>query len=220
MMNIKFYSEIPGMAERSPILEASKHLPKWMHDARKALKDNPPPANHTHITKCPGVVNLLTTGFILTTWCDVVLETDPDNLEQFKYKLPNGIPEDGGWIDSHNMEHVMKFIPRTTQEKMPIIKYCTPWHVHMPDDVKLLILPISYSEHDFFETAPGILDTNLNDQLNVQGWWKKHPARIMPKGTPIAHLIPLTSEPYVATISDLVPPESLAEIINSIDKNN
>ena len=70
---IEFFSSIEGVTEAFPIQQAKEVIPPWVNDARKdfviAQKNVGP--GFQHVTRCPGIFHLFTTGYIVSMWHDV-----------------------------------------------------------------------------------------------------------------------------------------------------
>jgi hypothetical protein len=204
-MKIEFISIVKGMTENCPILPAAKALPQWLHNAKDHYK-NHSDKKSTHLARCPGIMDFLTTGFVVTTWHDTFITTSETYPDSFKSEVPEGIPFPGGSdmiINAHGFEGIREFIPRSQRQSKILMKMNTPWHVKAPEGIKLLMLPISYPDEDILEGTSGILDPRLNPQINVHIWWNliqgKHE---LPANTPIAHIIPLTDQPVELVMRD------------------
>jgi len=78
-----------------------------------------------------------------------------------------------------------------------IVKFNTPWHVITPKNVKLLIMPLSYTDNFDFASVSGILDPSISNEINIQLFWYATNSRTMIKaGTPMMQIIPLTEKKY------------------------
>lgn len=207
---ITFFSKVAGLAEVFPIQPATKFIPQWMKTAQshyKSIKKETEFTRINHIARCPGIVDLMTTGYVITSWHDVIIETDPSKGSNFTWTIPNTglfeVSESNKLLDGQNHPGILEFIPRHGKSDI-IVKVNTPWHIITPKDVKVLMLPIAYPDEDIFEATPGILDPKISTEVNIQMWWNIRKGSYMIKaGTPLAHLIPLTERKLNLVVRDM-----------------
>lgn len=203
---ILFFSNAPGLSEAFPVVHASKLMPDWMKKAfehyksRKETEDDYAP----HIAKCPGIVKLMTTGYIVPMWHDVILENNSMD-GNFKWTAPEKSLEDylegKPLFEKHFGEGVLDFVPRTRNQSKTLVKINTPWNVVSP--VKLLFNPIPYPDDFIFEASSGVLDTTDSSNINIQGWWNiTHGRHYLNAGYPLLHIIPLTEKPLKLVVRD------------------
>lgn len=196
-MKIEFFSSVPGVAETFPILNAKDYMPNWVTTARAEYVKSD--KKEMHIFKCPGIVDILTTGFVVTAWHDVeiVPRNDVVNITIPDGKLNELLGKETVQIQSPN--GVAKHIPKRPWSHKGIVKINTPWHVW--SKCKLLMIPIPYSEYFDFESASGILDPGIANEINIQGYWNTQTSTIK-AGTPLCQIIPLTEKQYTMTCRD------------------
>ena len=209
MKKIQFFSVVDGLATSYPIVESARTMPKWIHRAREQYKNKKEQAGSDrfpHIYKCPGVIDLMATGYIVTAWHDFVVRTE-FGREGFGWTVPsNNLQElmpDRELLSSHTADGVTEHIPRSDRQSSTIVKVNTPWHVVVPKGIKLLVLPLAYPDHDAFEAAPGILDPGVSSEINIQLWWNvldgEHQVNA---GDPLAQIIPLSEEQLELLVRD------------------
>jgi hypothetical protein len=144
MKKIEFFSSVQGVSDVSPIIQAKDYVWPWIEDARADYKqkiNDADGATFFHIYRCPGIVDLLNYGFLVTAWCDVTIETRLDNPYGFKWTLPNSdianLLKEAEWNDivqSHGVQHngtarLLPFPPNTLKS---IVKINTPWLIVAP----------------------------------------------------------------------------------------
>lgn len=204
MKKITFFSTIPGVAEMFPILPAKEVLPKWLQAARiEHLKGDK--RNQT-ITRCPGVIDVLTTGFVVTTWHDFDIEITDHNISLI---IPDKVLTEMLEKDSLQIQSgdgMAKFIPQRPWSQKSILKINTPYQIIAPKGLKFLMIPLPYTDFFSFESNTGILDPAYSSEMNVQGFLNLGKGTYSFKaGTPIAQLIPLSSESFELVCRDMTP---------------
>ena len=84
---IEFVSSLSGVSDMFPILPSSKYWPKWISKATADYKAN---MNKTekfrHVAQCPGIFAMFKTGYIATSWYDVIISTSK-NEKGFQWKV-------------------------------------------------------------------------------------------------------------------------------------
>lgn len=202
-MKIEFFSEVEGLAESVPIINAKDYKMNWFDASRadylNTLNDNKG-LTFAHAYRCPGIFDLYNHGFFLPAWCDIRIETNGDP-SGFKWVLPNAdlldLMEDKPIINTHSFDGVGKHIPVPPNTLRTIIKINSPWHVMAPKGVKFLINPIPYSDDFTFTNATGILDPSISSEINFQLYWHNlNGVHTIKAGTPLIHMIPITEKKY------------------------
>lgn len=195
-----FQATLPGVDEVMPIIPAKDYKPKWLADARadfsKRIGGEYPkqPVNSPH--KCPGIVDLLNTGWIVRAWQDMTIETNGDG-ENFQWRSTVGGLDfrpigDIGYLPGAML---LDYLPQRVDTLRTIIKFQAPWLVTVPKGYSLLFVPMLYSDDGRFTNAPGILDTAMDRQLNIQVFWHAlNSTEVIRAGTPLAHLVLIPNE--------------------------
>ena len=204
-MKIQFFSSVDGVAETYPIVKTSQELPKWTYLVREDFKKEQFAKKDIHLARCPGIFHMFTQGFIMPAWNDFEIDC---NGEGIKWEISG----DRGMNDSLLEKSVIniqsgftigKYLPKRPWSIPHILKYNTPWHVITPKNVKMLMLPLPFTEDFDFECCPGILEPAYTTELNVQLFWNKiNGKRMVKAGTPLAQLIPLTEKEYTFEVRD------------------
>lgn len=198
-MKIEFYSTVPGVADTFPVQEAKECIPSWMSLARQEyLKDK----SEINVFRCPGIVDLLTTGFIVSAWHDIELGQLQDGHLHGRCpsaELENllGYPP----VQVQGGDSIGKHLPKRPWSHQDILKINTPWCVNVPKGVKLMILPISYTDNLQFESTIGILDPAISNDINIQGYINA--LGPIKAGTPIAHIVPMTERKYNLVVREM-----------------
>tara|TARA_Y100000310_G_C20460036_1_gene704891 strand:- start:45 stop:806 length:762 start_codon:yes stop_codon:yes gene_type:complete len=202
---IEFFNEIKGIADLFPIIEAKDYKPNWVKKVREDYVQKKGKAD-VHLYRCPGIFEVLNYGYIVRSWCDFTIDVDPEVAEtgEFSGRIPSfgrltNKPVSGRPMEKiieGQPEEVMKFIPRPKGTLKNVIKIVTCWHIVAPKNLKFLFLPLPYPDSFEFSHAPGILDPSINAEINLQLFWNITGSFLVKAGTPLGHIIPLTSEKY------------------------
>lgn len=203
MNKIEFFSSISGVADLYPIKASSDIIPKWLN----AVKDDFLREKHRrqqHLYKCPGIMDILTTGYIITTWHDILVETDGTRMKLIipSVELKNALGKEP--TEEHPPDGIASYFPKRPWSIDSLFKLNTPWHVVAPKNIKFLMTSLPYHDCSGFECVPGILDPKLSTELNIQGYWNitTPGSYFIEAGTPIAHLIPLSEKTFDFEVRD------------------
>jgi hypothetical protein len=202
---ISFFSSSKGVADYYPIEPSKDNLPKWLHNARndfsERLKGVYPSQYVRSVHRCPGIISLMTKGFVIKAWQDFSITTDSNGTYEWGAAVSLNEYSDSkhirSEIDIHNYDILLKYLPHKKDSFNMILKLPTPWFVYGPKNVKFLLLPVPYSDDDSFFAYPGILDTNYTNNILINLHWncidKTHVIRA---GTPLVQIIPFEDTQY------------------------
>lgn len=204
---ITFFSTSPGVADLFPIIPAVSYRPNWVHNVKESFKAKHREANgdrFTHLYRCPGIIDIMKTGFIVKLPWDIMIETNGDG-KSFKWTLPSTDLQyvmNSHFVSAHN-DQATGFLPCRKDCLRTVLKFNTPWYVIVPKDLKFLVIPVAYSDEIDFESLPGILDPGISAEINFQVRWNiLQGKKIIKAGTPMCQLIPLTDEKVVFEVRD------------------
>ena len=187
---IEFFSYVEGVADTHPIIPARELSFKWVKLLTEDYKRNINERNH--IRKCPGIFDILGTGYVVPLPWDVNIKLDDTG---FGYELPGQyLPQMTG---TEQLVGPHKNIPGIDRL---CLKFCTPWHVIAP--CKFVVIPIPYPDMKGFESVHGILDPEKSTELNAQVWWNTNGIVNLKAGTPMMQIIPLSDEKFSHTVRD------------------
>ena len=177
--------------EYTPIRPARESFPKWWKNVESSSFNWDLFDRKTTVKSCPGIINILTTGFIMPMWSDLALEWDKAG---WKYKYSDG--------QSHLGIHNNNQIPEFYEDHL-VFKISSPWFIRSP--VSLLYNhPFYLVQTPFpFITPYGISPTinSHHSTLNSTNafLFAKKPLEtrreLIKVSTPLLHIIPLTDKP-------------------------
>ncbi len=193
-MHLKFVNEVDRVADLYP-MEKSKDIPYgWLERTREDFRSKSKDPSwkmhtHNHAARCPGIFNLLRTGWVMRTWSDITIETNGDGVS-FQWRTPHdwGHPT----IDYFHEQNLTKnFNDWPKGSLRHILKYNSGWRVNVPKGYYLLEMGIPYQDDSRFEILPGVFDRNYGwAAMNPFFRWNvKEGIELIPAGTPIAQYI-------------------------------
>jgi hypothetical protein len=200
---VRFVNEIPGVEIAHPVIHAKDYKFSWLSKLNKEVTTHNKtcPVSHTssNTARCPGIVDLMHKGFIITAPFDFVIKTDGDkkDLEWHMNIDPSKFNKDikGKYISFHPTRQLHDYTPARDDSSDLILKINTFWKLSASDDLQFLQMPIPYPEHNMFSACHGIIDSNKYNEVNLQLQWHKLNGEFLVKaGTPLCQLVPLTNE--------------------------
>lgn len=198
-MKIDFFSTVAGVADTFPIVQAKDKLPNWLHVARQEFKSVEDKRQST-LTRCPGIIDVLTSGFIVTSPYDMEIHSDETGITAYinpemeeLLGKPPAQTQDGNSLG--------KYLPKRPWSSKHILKINTPWHIKA--ECKFIMMPVSYTDEFGFESTTGILDPSVSSEINVQGYINGYGILQIKAGQPLCHLIPITEQMYKYDVRDM-----------------
>ena len=203
---IEFFHSEPSIVESFPIIEFKQLKLKWVEQVKqnfanlkKQLKGYTEERS-THISKCPGIFELFKYGYVVRLHKDVIIIRESNDkftsqfINRFQFQTHN-------FTELFHVEAVDQsaadLITKPPWAANFMVKIDTGWNVIAPKGVKFLMLPIEYPDTFDFTATVGILNPAINSQINFQMYWNATDDKtILPAGTPLGHLIPLTEKNY------------------------
>ena len=208
MRKIIFFSVIDGVVDTFPVAAAREFKFDWIAAVKNSYKSKMEKNKHLrfpHLARCPGIFDLLNTGYIVPMPWDVSIETNGD-LKNFKWHLPDSALEhlyntnahsQGSLIVGQMATGIDEFLPSPPDMLNVILKITTPWMAIVPPGVKFMMIPIPYPDTFEFEQVIGILDPAVSSEINLQLRWKStNGIHTIKAGTPMCQLVPMTDEKF------------------------
>jgi hypothetical protein len=201
---IKFYSSIPSVTKEFPIVCSKTIKRTWFKNVADEYNHiTLDIKNYKHqfsgVAKCPGIIKLMTEGFVLRSWFDFIIDINQET-GSCSFVTPPNLPAEINERYPHFGKSLIQFMNlNLPQMKIPIpdtvypmlIKITTPWAVEIPKGWKLLFLPIPYADETDFISSSGILSPG-DREINPQLFWKKTATpKIIPAGTPLCQIVPI-----------------------------
>lgn len=176
-------------------IPASKMLPEWYKNMPSYVDGikihNAQGANGT-IKKCMPVFDTMTTGYLILLPCDVHISRDNSGM-------PEVTPSFGEkMVTDHSLGQAITFdIPKEYYRQL--LKWTNFWKIKTPKGWSVMFVQPMHRDDLPFQILPGIVDTD-EFVLSVQFPFllKKDFEGTLPKGTPIAQVIPFKRENWKA----------------------
>ena len=201
MNDVIFYTEFQQLVKDYPIYPAKDYKRKWVKDcAANFIKYKKKFPNTLTAAKCPGIRNVMESGYIVQSWFDFTIETNGNEYE-FTVEYSDGFQEyldsigySGLLINSFNTKFSPVKIP--TYDKLgSVIKIWTPYHINIPEGYSLSIEPVHYDDNNVFTACRGSLSSGMNVDFNVHVYWSEKNGKVfIPAGTPLCQVVPVKNE--------------------------
>lgn len=200
--------DVPDLYQPKP---AFKKLPDWYKETTSYINgEKKPPGNGTTtatIKKCMPVLDVITCGYIITTYTDVWV-----TKKQYEIQKEDGtretIDKHFSWYEWRSFEPI-NFHPLDQAPDHPLgngmeyPKWINPWAIKTPPGYSCLFTQPFHSE-SIFTIMDGLVDTDsyrspvnfpfvLNDK-NFEG--------LIPAGTPIAQVVPIKRDEWKMRIGN------------------
>lgn len=150
------------------------------------------------IRHCPGVVDVMRSGYLLRAWTDIeITTTAPASVPGTTYQDRTGLPPDvvGGKIGAFG-PGLNQLLPRWPGEYEFALKFDSPWVCKTPPGYSLLYAPIPYDEQRPYRVLHGITDNDTFHIVNLLIMWSHHGTYLIEAGTPLCWLLPIRREGY------------------------
>lgn len=168
-------------------------IPGWYKEMEASFPKKRTPESLATIKKCIPVLDAITSGYIITSPCDVYVSIK-DGEPNYNSSIPN-------LISFHPRKQAYKH-PKVNDFQFP--KWTNPWAIKTPKGYSCLFLPPMHHENDKFQILEGVVDTdtysvpvnfpfvlkNLTDDFIIRA------------GTPIAQVIPFKRDKWNHDISN------------------
>jgi len=182
-----------------PPVPASKIVPEWFKRMTTAINKNnahrnPDNTSNKTVKACVPFIDALTTGYMITLPCDVVF------VDPAKYGVR--VLWDVSWqvleVHSPGQAAGMPVIDGYGDE---ILKWTAMWSIKPPNGYSLLFThPLNQFDLPFF-TLSGVVDSDAYDApVSLPFLVKNNFMGKIPKGTPIAQVIPIKRESWTSSI--------------------
>lgn len=197
---IRFVNEVPGVEDSYPIIPARQQKYKWFSAINKDVTAHNNDSSVVDIkgntAKCPGIVDLIQLGYIVTAPFDFVIKTNGVK-DDFEWRMnidPVMLNNDikSPYISIHTPEQLHNYSPARDDSLDVILKLNTYWRYVGSEDILLLQMPVPYPDHNMFTACHGIIDTNKYNEMKLQlQWHKRNGEHLVKAGTPLCQLIPI-----------------------------
>lgn len=194
---IHFISTVLGLENIEDIKpKQSKYfMPNWWSSVPNKYN------NSQTVKQCPSFTDFFSQGYIIPAWQDIELKYDK-NKKYYEYKTASIIFPN---VEKHDndqfLNHVDAQVNGTSIDF--IFKLDSPWKVITPKGYSILQIPLFYHFDNKFSALPGIIDSDILHDINIQITYPAEtPELFIKRGTPLAMLIPFKREKYKFEVRD------------------
>jgi len=200
MKKIKFIPQTEIAEETiAPPQSAKNFVPTWYKKLSRKIDERYPwkfPSGNSNLTikACVPTLDAMTTGYIITLSADVYVTKNAEYDGKILWNSPRQI------VSQHVAAQYGDMVPPEGYERNPF-KWDTEWIIKTPKNYSLLFIHPHYHFDLPFITLPGLVDTDsFKVALNLPFFLKKDFEGLIPKGTPIAQVIPIKRERWIHSI--------------------
>lgn len=181
---------------------AQKVVPEWYRKAerfiggKQSFKPNTVEGNAT-VKTCMPFLDALTAGYIIELWQD--LEVDYENDKPvLHWRTEPAVAE-------NRRSEALQNMPMSGEYHKETFAWKQPFYIQTPKGYSLLIThPLNYFDLPF-TTTTGIVDSeSILGNGNIPFLIKKDFKGIIPKGTPIAQVIPFKRDSWKSEINEKI----------------
>lgn len=179
---------------------AINKMPEWyrsmnfFHNDKLKIIDGIP---NTTIKGCVPFFDSLTSGYIIPTWCDLLVDFDENKNQLINWQEGNINP-----IGSHGK---MQFKNLTVPEEYNssiAFKWINLYHIKTPPGYSCLFLNPEFNDSPFY-SLPGIVDTDRYDNIvNFPFFLKNNFSGIIKCGTPMIKIFPFKRDDWKMEIKE------------------
>lgn len=188
---VKLISTVDGLTLIPECLPkpSSQFIPDWWRESEYKKFD----ATLNNIfagnfKTCPSFVDYFTNGFMIPMWTDTIIKYDSDT-DRYMWRTSSELFS----IDAHNNSQYIDDVNHKFLGKKGyfVFKFPAPWKIITPKGYSTLQLPATYHFNEEFSAMPGVRDSDIYHNLNIQIIIHSDKKEIfIPRGTPLAHFFP------------------------------
>ena len=206
---IRFFTSDVLSAEAYPIIQAKTHKFKWHSQFASQVKETRKAAKFSYVPlagRCPAIIDISSRGYY------VVLNRDME-LGSVNGRLKS-VSNPAFPAPTEQLNHPA---PRYINNMPFVIKIPLGWNCVVPEGVQIYWGPVPYPDNTDFFVLPGIQNPANDCQINIQGVVNSDEPVLLKAGTPLAHLIPLSSKKFNFSVGFETPTEKkLADTVMGV----
>ena len=200
---IIFYPTIPGVEKETPIVPASHLPPEWWvnlnYNYNINLDENGVAYGTCTVKKCPGIIDIIKTGYIIPLWTNLTIKHKDDTV-QFKTDNDDLFK----FYDIHTNDQLIDYLPKFAKtDKLKVIQAETPWTAKVDKDIDFLVTHPFFHFNEYLEHIPGKYPPFTKPDLNLFMYLKKEGEFTIKKGTPMVTIVPIRREKFKMSIKHI-----------------
>lgn len=195
---VKFVCAMKEVMEWMPIVKTSQIQRDWLKKlaSQKDIIDGNGRARSA--SRCPGIVKVIQEGWVVKSFCDVKITIENNKDWSWQSTVPLMIDNSAGeLVTSHYDENMFSHMENLPKNSFPhVLKFNTPWFVHLPKGYRLLQQPVPYVDENRFTPLPGLYEYDLGlNSINIPFVLHTKRGEVnIEAGTPLVQLIPIKEE--------------------------
>lgn len=191
-------NEFPPVLSKDELPEWYKSMPSYMDGIKAHSLINGLPVTTATIKKCMPVFDILSSGYLIKTWADIEIYF-VDDVPYFKIEEPI--------LKDHNVKQADKH-PQIQSKDDMVAKFINKWGIKTNQGTSCLFIPPSH-RNNVLSILPGIVDTDtyhlpVHLPLVISD---RTFSGVIPKGTPIAQVIPFTRQEWDVEYAEITKEE-------------
>jgi hypothetical protein len=195
----KFDSLNSSLEESRPYPSINK-MPEWyrsmdfFNNNQIKIIDGIP---NTTIKACVPFFDSLTSGYMMPTWCDLLVDFNENGHQSINWQEGNLNP-----IGSHGKMQFENLSISKEYNNSVAFKWINLYHIKTPPGYSCLFSNPEFQDSPFY-SLPGIVDTDTYDNIiNFPFFLKNDFSGIIKCGTPIIKILPFKREDWKLEIKD------------------
>ena len=201
---IEFKTDVKGLESISPVKPSKFFIPSWFKNMNDFVDMPANPeglpnmfgktgdlAKKFHggtVKRCPAIIDLIATGYIIPMWADFLLQNDGNILEWDNKQFPYGIE-----YHSNSQIYNWKLGKNDFREG---VKFTNPWRIYTPPGYSVLFTAPYYQFEKRFTVLPGIVETDRYHHINFPTLIHTRKDIIIERGTPFIQVIPFKRDDF------------------------
>ena len=202
---IEFATDVAGLEDIARVKPSKFFIPQWFKDMKETINtpaspDGSSPGRYERsgdtakkwtngtVKRCPAIIDLISEGFIIPMWCDVLLQNDGNILEYDNKNFPYG-------IEFHQNLQIYNW-PLKKNDFKEGVKFVNPWRIYTPPGYSVMFTQPTYQFENRFTVLPGIVETDKYHHINFPSIIHTKKDIIIERGTPFIQVIPFKRDDW------------------------
>lgn len=184
---IEFISTVRGLDDLEECRpKPAKHfIPQWFKDTPIVVDKNPFSPMGS-VKACPSFPDFFSQGYIIPMWSESVLHY---NKQEGSWVWKSNLTNWEVHPNSQFIDHVDPYF--NGEQGHFVFKADCPWRVITPPGWSVLQLPLFYHFNKNFSVLPGVIDTDIHNEINQQVLYhSKEETIVIKRGDPFVLYIP------------------------------
>jgi hypothetical protein len=170
---------------------AKSLTPEWYKNTKSYIGKKEVTENGATATikKCVPVLDILSAGYIIPTWCDIWVSKTDENIV---FRTQNATMK----IEFHPI--VQLPLHPNARDNEAAFKFMNPWSIKTPKGYSSFFVPPFHNPNPYFEILSAIVDTdNYFAPVNFPFFMKNRDYEgLIPAGTPMVQVIPFKRQSW------------------------